>query len=128
VPESISAAPHATPLPPTTVRPAGSRWAWAFLIDVAVFLFVFAAIYGVYAIGHLWLRPVTPESQISQNPRILPLYAFYSLVRITIAYALSLVFALSYGYLAARSRRAEVVLIPLPVSYTHLTLPTICSV
>ena len=113
MPESISAAPHATPLPPTTVRPAGSRWAWAFLIDVAVFLFVFAAIYGVYAIGHLWLRPVTPESQISQNPRILPLYAFYSLVRITVAYALSLVFALSYGYLAARSRRAEVVLIPL---------------
>jgi NitT/TauT family transport system permease protein len=113
VPESISAAPHATPLPPTTVRPAGSRWAWAFLIDVAVFLFVFAAIYGVFAIGHSWLRPVTPASQISQNPRILPLYAFYSLVRITVAYALSLVFALSYGYLAARSRRAEVVLIPL---------------
>jgi NitT/TauT family transport system permease protein len=95
------------------VRPAGSRWAWAFLIDVAVFLFVFAGIYGVYAIGHLWLRPVTPESQISQNPRILSLYAFYSLVRITVAYALSLVFALSYGYLAARSRRAEVILIPL---------------
>jgi len=113
VPDPISSAPHATPLPPPGVRPAGSRWAWAFLIDIAVFLLVISAIYGVYALGHLWLAPVTPESHISQNPRILPLYSFYSLMRIAIAYALSLVFALSYGYLAARSRRAEVVLIPL---------------
>ena len=37
----------------------------------------------------------------------------YSLVRILIAYAISLVFALAYGYAAARSRRAEMVLIPL---------------
>jgi NitT/TauT family transport system permease protein len=113
VPDPLSSAPHATPLPPAAARPAGSRWAWAFLIDIAVFLFVLAAVYGVYAIGHSWLRPAMPASQISQNPRILPLYAFYSLVRLAVAYALSLVFALSYGYLAARSRRAEVVLIPL---------------
>jgi NitT/TauT family transport system permease protein len=113
VPDPISSAPHATPLPPAAVRPAGSRWAWAFLIDLAVFLLVFSAIYGVYALGRSWLGPVTQASHISQNPRILPLYSFYSLTRIAIAYALSLVFALSYGYLAARSRRAEVVLIPL---------------
>src|SRR5271163_2528119 len=100
-------------MPPTAVRPAGSRWAWAFLIDIAVFLFVFAAIYGVYAIGRSWLGPVQPQASISQDPRILPLYAFYSLVRIGVAYALSLAFALAYGYVAARSRRAEVILIPL---------------
>jgi NitT/TauT family transport system permease protein len=102
-----------TPLPPTATRPAGSRWTWSFLIDIAVFLFVFAAIYGVYAIGRSWLGPVAPTSHISQSPRALPLYALYSVARIGIAYALSLVFALGYGYLAARSRRAEVVLIPL---------------
>ena len=44
---------------------------------------------------------------------MLPLYAFYSLVRIGIAYVLSLAFALAYGYLAARSKRAELVLVPL---------------
>jgi NitT/TauT family transport system permease protein len=104
---------HKTPLPPTATRPAGSRWAWAFLIDIAVFLFVLAAIYGVYAIGRSWLGPVAPTSHISQSPRALPLYALYSVVRIAIAYALSLVFALGYGYLAASSRRAEVVLVPL---------------
>jgi NitT/TauT family transport system permease protein len=102
-----------TPLPPTAQRPAGSRWSWAFLIDIAVFLFVFAAIYGVYAIGRSWLGPVQPQAQISQNPRILPLYALYSLVRIGVAYALSLVFALAYGYLAASSRRAELLMVPL---------------
>jgi NitT/TauT family transport system permease protein len=104
---------HKTPLPPTPARPAGSRWAWAFLIDIGVFLFVFAAIYGVYAIGRSWLGPVGPTSHISQSPRALPLYALYSVVRIAIAYGLSLVFALGYGYLAASSRRAEVVLVPL---------------
>ncbi len=113
MPELTAAAPRATPLPPPAVRPAGSRWAGAFLIDVAVFLFVFAAIYGVYAIGHIWFAPAAPQAQISQDPRMLPLYAFYSLVRIALAYAISLVFALVYGYAAAHSRRAEAVLVPL---------------
>jgi NitT/TauT family transport system permease protein len=94
-------------------RPAGSRWSWAFLIDIAVFLFVCAAIFGVYAIGRAWLGPVHPHVEISQNPRVLPLYALYSLVRITVAYALSLVFALAYGYVAASSRRSEIILVPL---------------
>ena len=104
---------RSTPLPPAAKRPAGSRWAWSFLIDLAVFLFVFAAIFGIYAIGRTWLGPAHPEAQISQNPRALPLYALYSLVRMVIAYALSLVFALGFGYLAASSRRAEMIMIPL---------------
>ena len=107
------AAETSTPIPPTLRRPAGSRWSFAFLIDIAVFLFVFAAIYGLYAIGRSWLGPVSAQAQISQDPRILPLYALYSLVRIGVAYLLSLIFALAYGYIAANSRRAEVVLVPL---------------
>src|SRR5208282_3282769 len=78
-----------------------------------MFVSVFAAIYGVYSIGRSWLGPVRVEAEISQNPRSLPLYALYSLVRILVAYALSLVFALVYGYAAAKSKRAEMVLIPL---------------
>jgi NitT/TauT family transport system permease protein len=113
VPALTPAVQQTTPLPPTAARPAGSRWAWAFLIDITVFLFVFAAIYGVYAIGRSWLGPAAPHVQISQSPRALPLYALYSLVRIGLAYGLSLIFALGYGYLAASSRRAEVVLVPL---------------
>ena len=113
MPDLTLSAAQATPIPPAVKRPAGSRWSWAFLIDIAVFLFVFAAIFGVYAIGRSWLGPVHPHAQISQNPRDLPLYALYSLVRISVAYALSLVFALAYGYVAASSRRAEVIMVPL---------------
>ncbi len=102
-----------TPIPPTLGRPAGTRWAWGFLIDIAVFIAVFAVVFGVYSIGRSWLGPVRVESEISQNPRSLPLYAMYSLVRILVAYGLSLIFALAYGYAAAKSKRAEMVLIPL---------------
>ena len=101
------------PIPPAAPRPAGSRWGYAFLIDIAVFVAVFAVIFGVYSIGRSWLGPVKVEAEISQDPKSLPLYATYSLVRILIAYAISLVFALAYGYTAARSKRAELVLIPL---------------
>ncbi|HEX4542627.1 MAG TPA: hypothetical protein VH114_05625, partial [Candidatus Acidoferrum sp.] len=113
MPVITTSATLAVPLPPTAQRPAGSRWSWAFLIDIAVFLFILAGIFGIYAIGRAWLGPVHPQAQISQNPRDLPLYALYSLVRISVAYALSLVFALAYGYLAASSRRAEIILVPL---------------
>jgi NitT/TauT family transport system permease protein len=110
-PDAVSTQP--APIPPTLLRPAGSRWAWAFLIDIAVFAAVFAAIFGLYSIGRSWFGPVKVEAEISQNPRSLPLYALYSLVRILVAYGLSLVFALGYGYAAAKSKRAEMVLIPL---------------
>jgi len=113
VPSPAPLSKHQTPLPPTAVRPLGSRWGYAFLIDIAVFVSVFAVIFGVYSIGRSWLGPVKVESQISQDPRSLPLYALYSLVRILVAYAFSLIFALAYGYAAAKSRRAEIVLIPL---------------
>ncbi len=104
---------HYTPLPPAVAQPAGSRRAWGFLIDIAMFASVFAVIFGLYSIGRSWLGPVKVEAEISQDPRSLPLYAMYSLVRILVAYAISLVFALAYGYVAAKSKRAEMVLIPL---------------
>ncbi len=94
-------------------RPTGSLRTWGFLIDIAVFASVFAVIFGLYSIGRSWLGPVKVAAEISQDPRSLPLYAMYSLVRILVAYALSLVFALAYGYIAAKSKRAEIVLIPL---------------
>ena len=113
MPDLTLSTAQATPLPPTVTRPAGSRWGWAFLIDIAVFLFVCAAIFGIYAIGRSWLGSVHARVEISQDPRVLPLYALYSLFRISVAYALSLLFALAYGYVAASSRRAEIIMVPL---------------
>ena len=48
-----------------------------------------------------------PVSPISESARSLPLYALYSVMRIGIAYFLSLIFAVTYGYIAARNARVE---------------------
>jgi len=100
-------------IPPAASRPLGARLAYASLIDIGVFVAVSTLIFGIYSIGRSWVGPVRVEAEISQSPSSLPLYAMYSLVRILIAYAISLVFALGYGYAAAKSKRAELVLIPL---------------
>jgi NitT/TauT family transport system permease protein len=44
---------------------------------------------------------------------MLPVYAAYSLLRIVVAYFLSLAFTLAYGYIAAYNARAERIMIPL---------------
>jgi NitT/TauT family transport system permease protein len=113
VPAPLPLSTEQSPMPPAAKRPIGSRWAYAFLIDIALFIAVLGVVFGVYSIGQSWLGPVKVESEISQDPRSLWAYALYSLVRILIAYFISLVFALAYGYAAARSKRAEIVLIPL---------------
>ncbi len=48
-----------------------------------------------------------PAVVISHSVRALPLYAFYSVARIAIAYLLSLIFAVAYGYIAAYNPRVE---------------------
>src|SRR3984957_15463713 len=70
-------------------------------------------VYGLYSIGRTWLGPMAPAAEVSQSPRMVPLYAVYSLVRIGVADVLSLVFALGYGYIAAHSKRAEMIMVPL---------------
>lgn len=52
-----------------------------------------------------------PEMNLS--PRVLPYYLCLSLGRMSAAYALSVLFSLVYGYLAARHRLAEKILLPL---------------
>ena len=113
MPSPAPLSPEQRPIPPAASRPLGSRWGYAFLIDVAVFITVFGVIFAVYSIGRSWLGPVKMSAEISQDPRSLWVYALYSLVRILVAYGLSLAFALAYGYAAAKSKRAEIVLIPL---------------
>jgi NitT/TauT family transport system permease protein len=88
------------------------RRTWSRLTDLAIFVAALALFYAVVAIGRTWLGPFAPVAEVSRSPRALPAYAAYSLGRIVIAYALSLAFALAYGYAAARSPRAERILLP----------------
>jgi len=85
----------------------------SYLPDLLMFGGAIALFYGVLVVGRTWLGPFTPEVEISRSPWALPAYAGYSLLRITLAYALSLGFTLVYGYIAAYNKRAEKFMIPL---------------
>jgi len=85
----------------------------SYLPDVLMFGAGIALFYGVLVVGRHWLGPFTPEVEISRSPWALAVYAGYSLLRITIAYVLSLAFTLVYGYVAAYNPRAERFMIPL---------------
>jgi NitT/TauT family transport system permease protein len=62
---------------------------------------------AIFHMAAYWLSSPVPGAAISLSASALPLYAFYSVVRITIAYLLSLIFAVAYGYLAAYNPRVE---------------------
>src|SRR5580692_7001654 len=83
------------------------------LPDVIMFGAGIALFYAVVTVGRSWFGPFTPSVEISRSLRALPTYAGYSLLRITIAYVLSLGFALVYGYVAAYNPHAERFMLPL---------------
>ncbi len=84
-------------------RPRVIRTIEGVVIVVALFLLVVEVIVngGLNSIINNGLTPM------------LPLFAVYTLGRMTIAYALALVFAISYGIATAMSHRASHVLLPL---------------
>jgi NitT/TauT family transport system permease protein len=82
------------------------------LIDIMVMAGGLALFYGILAIGRTWFNPLMPEGELSLRPWSLPVYAAYSLLRLGIAYILSLCFAVAYGYAAAYSEKAERILVP----------------
>jgi NitT/TauT family transport system permease protein len=83
------------------------------LPDVLMFATGLAIFYGIVMVSRRWFGPITPEVAISTSPSALPAYAGYSLMRIGLAYALSLVFTLVYGYIAAYNAKAERYMIPM---------------
>ena len=84
---------------------------WPFFIDLSVAAALLAGFYAILWIAKFWFSSAIPEVEIYRSPAYLPLYAFYSVVRIFVAYALSLVFAVAYGYTAAYNKRLESLLI-----------------
>jgi len=80
---------------------------WPFLTDLGVALCGMAIFFAIVNTGFYWLGKPIPVVPISHSISALPVYAFYSVVRIGIAYLLSLVFAIAYGYTAAYNPRVE---------------------
>jgi NitT/TauT family transport system permease protein len=84
-------------------------------LDLLVLVAVLVVLYAIVRVGRGATVSFAPSrvTAISTDPRHLPYDAARSLLRMFVALALSTAFALSYGYLAARSRRAEKLLVPL---------------
>jgi NitT/TauT family transport system permease protein len=95
----------------TLARAQVLRRSWPFVLDLCVAAIGLAAFYAVLRIGMLWAGPASAQMAVSLSPRALPQYAFYSVVRILLAYLLSLFFAVGYGYMAAYNKRLEAFMI-----------------
>ena len=99
------------PVRETLARTQVLKRSWPFFLDLCVAAIGLAVFYAIVRVAMLWAGPPSEQTVISLSPRALPLYAFYSIVRIFLAYILSLVFAVSYGYLAAYNKRVEAFMI-----------------
>jgi NitT/TauT family transport system permease protein len=100
------------PLPPISVRKAGGILTYwnivAALLVLGLVVFLAEASRGVsQSLAELRMTPV------SLDPANLPNYAARTSLRMLVAMLLSLLFTFSYATWAARSRRAEMLLIPL---------------
>ncbi|HTY42243.1 MAG TPA: ABC transporter permease subunit [Thermoanaerobaculia bacterium] len=84
-----------------------------FAVDVLVIAVVAALVGGVVVLARRWEAPMRSVTAIDLSPRALPGYTLLSLSRGFAAYILSLLFTLTYGTIAAHSKRAEKVMIPL---------------
>jgi len=101
-------------LPTLPVRAALRRQS-ATVADIIVGLGVLLLLYGIARVGAGAFVRFTPTNvpAIDLSVRNLPYYAARSTLRMFVGLVCSLVFTLTYGYAAARSRRAEKVLLPL---------------
>ncbi len=86
---------------------------WSVITDLFIFAGGLSIFYVVVILARTWFGPFNPHVVISRSPAMLPVYAAYSLLRITVAYILSLGFTLVYGYIAAYNTRAERIMVPL---------------
>jgi NitT/TauT family transport system permease protein len=102
--------PSLTPVPIDVDRPRFG------LADLAVGMGTLTVLYFAARIGtqaFVGFHPPDVLPVVNLDPSNLPNYAARSTLRMFIALGLSTVFTLVYGYAAARSRRAETVLVPL---------------
>lgn len=94
----------------TFVRGLGAPSRWDFVVLPGMVAVLFAIAWGSQQMA----RPLAPEGieTISLDPRALPGYALLTTLRMLAALAASLLFTLVYATWAAKSRRAEQILVP----------------
>lgn len=90
---------------------SGNRKAW--WVDFAILLGGAGILFAIKELAGEWTAPHRDAIQIDLSAASLPKYTLYSLGRGLLAYGLSFVFTILYGYWAARDRVAERILVPL---------------
>jgi len=95
--------------PPWGIFPATA----SLLRDLPIIFAGLALFYGFLSLARYWTGPVNTQAAIRLDIGALPEYALFSLARIAVAYVLSLIVAVIYGYIAAHNATAERVMIPL---------------
>src|SRR5712692_10467113 len=83
------------------------------LADIAILCLLGGVIATVVAFAREFQAPFAQAVQIDLRPEALPRYTLYSLSRGVAALVISYLFALGFGWAAARSRAAERLLLPL---------------
>lgn len=83
------------------------------LRDAPIIVAGFALFWALLMLAQHSLAPVNAHAEISLSPLALPAYATYSILRIAISYALSLVVAVAWGYAAAQNPRVERFAVPM---------------
>ena len=81
-------------------------------IDLAVAGLLAALIYALVTVTHEWSGPLREIPEIHLEARYLPLYTLFSLSRGVMAYGVSFLFTMVYGYAMARVAGADRVLLP----------------
>lgn len=82
------------------------------LADSAVLIFIAAFIYSLTIFGRQWEASFNPTSDISTSLSSLAVYTAFSALRGLIAYLISLTFTIFVGYWAAKSTKAEKIILP----------------
>lgn len=81
-------------------------------VDLAVAGLLVGLIYAIVTVAREWSGPLRPVADIHLEARYLPLYALFSLTRGIIAYGVSFLFTMVYGYAMARVAGAERLMLP----------------
>lgn len=97
-------------VPPWGLTPSNAS---SLLRDFVIILAGLALFYGLLSFARSSIVPIHTKQEIDLSPGALPGYAMFSVARIAIAYVLSFIFTLIYGYVAARNAKAERFMIPL---------------
>lgn len=98
------------PLTPANKTLGRSNWTWQ---DGLLILVILSFIVAIIRTASQFSGTFEPELTISTNINALPGYSAQTLIRMGLAYFLSLIFTLLYASAAHRSRIAERILIPM---------------